>query len=149
MSDVISCGSANIRSARSPIMPASTRAGAFLSGAAAHAFLHPAPHPAGGSWCRSSQRCYALIEKAHDSRPTQETRINPIDAKTGRVNQIVRLSVEMTPARNSPPQRRESVLPASDVGFWRTTVLGKKKLAAGFEYAPNLGKRLFGAADGA
>src|SRR5712692_1344710 len=64
-----------------------------------------------------------------------------IDLEARGADQIVDLPVEMTPAGDPFPERRQAVPPTSYRWLWRQAMLDEEQLSPGFQNAPHLGQR--------
>src|SRR5262245_45944822 len=87
----------------------------------------PMPHEHGScigpSCCRGLAHGATFIHVRHRSRPASVTGFKLAQCKPRGTHEVVDLSVQMTAARATAPQRREPILPFAYAGVRRKPVL--------------------------
>src|SRR5205807_9487942 len=80
----------------------------------------------------------ALVHVGQRPRTPDITVLQPLDAKTGRCDQIADRAVEVTSASEPLPDRCETILPPAHAGFRSTAVFHEQQHAADLQHAPHL-----------
>src|SRR5581483_5253766 len=91
----------------------------------------------------------ALVRVRHRMRSWQIEVLQFSDLEPCRSNALVHFAIQVTPACNTFPQRREAILPGHDSAVGRTAVFDKNELPAGLKHTLHLLKRAGSVRDGA